>query len=1327
MRVVELGERGYHDSLTQGGECGRLIAAHDWAATALGPIHGWPSCLRTATALLLRSPVPVAMLWGEDGVMLYNDAYATIAGGRHPALLGAKVREGWPEVAAFNDHVMRVGLGGQTLVYRDQELTLYRGGRPEQVFMNLDYSPVLDDAGQPAGVFAIVVETTARVLAERRQAFLTALEARLRDLDDPIAMIEVAAAALGRHLGVAQVGFGEIDAAQQHVLIQRDWSDGRLASVTGTWRMEDFGPEFAGALNAGRVAAVADVHHDPRTNAPAVVAAYDAVGIRALLDLPLVRGGRTAAVLFLHHPDPREWSAADITLAEDVGARLASSFERARAEKARDRAAALGQAQNQVLELAINDAPLDVTLDAIVATVEQLSSTGVLASIMLLDDTGTRLLHGAAPSLPDAYNQAIHGIAIGPMAGSCGAAAYRGEPVYVSDIGTDPLWDRFRDLARDHGLQSCWSMPIRSLQGAILGTFAMYHRVVSEPTPAHLEIADFVARTAGLVIDRSHAETRIRRSEARYRQIVEGAEDFAIVTFDAQGFVTSWNSGAARIVGHDAAHAIGRPGDFFYSDDDRAIGVLEREMERARSDGRSINERWHLRGDGTTFWGSGLMMPLAMDHGGYVKIFRDRTGEHEAEAALRDSEARLRFFGALEDRLFRAGDAMQAMGAAAEMLGQRLGASRCAYADVAPDTDRFWIRSDFTAPGIESSAGAYSLDLFGPRAAAEMRAGRTLVVRDVPRELDEGEGREMFRAIGIDAIVCCPLIKDDRLTAMMAVHQAHPRDWTAAEIALIREVVERCWAHVERVGAEARLRESEERLRLAVDNADVGFWDVDLLTDTMIWPPRTKAMFGISAHVPVTLQSFYDGLHPTDREATIAAYAAASDPALRALYDVEYRTIGAEDGLVRWVAAKGRGVFDADGRCLRIAGTAVEITARKDAEEALRELNVTLEARIATAIAEREEAQEALRQSQKMEAMGQLTGGVAHDFNNLLTPIVGSLDMLLRKGIGNEREQRLIAGAAQSAERAKTLVQRLLAFARRQPLQVVPVDVARLVTGMGELVASTTGPQIKVAVEAPDDLPAARADANQLEMAILNLAVNARDAMPDGGTLRISASAESVTPGHPAPLRPGHYIRLSVADTGAGMDDATLARAVEPFFSTKGIGKGTGLGLSMVHGLASQLGGALTIQSRPGLGTNIELWLPRSSVAPDAADVVRDTAAVPASHGTALLVDDEELVRMSTADMLVDLGYRVVEADCAEAALGLMHAGEPFDLLVTDHLMPGMNGTDLARVVIAARPGTPVLLVSGYAESEGIAAGLPRLTKPFRKDELAASLASLAP
>jgi len=356
--------------------------------------------------------------------------------------------------------------------------------------------------------------------------------------------------------------------------------------------------------------------------------------------------------------------------------------------------------------------------------------------------------------------------------------------------------------------------------------------------------------------------------------------------------------------------------------------------------------------------------------------------------------------------------------------------------------------------------------------------------------------------------------------------------------------------------------------------------------------------------------------------------------------------------------------------------------------------------------------------------MGSLTGGVAHDFNNLLTPIVGALDLLQRKGVGGEREQRLIAGAIHSADRAKTLVQRLLAFARRQPLQPVAVDIAGLVEGMAELLASTTGPHVHVVVDVAKDLPPANADPNQLEMALLNLGVNARDAMPDGGTLRISATRDSVR----APrgtLKLGHYVRLSVADTGFGMDEATLARAAEPFFSTKGVGKGTGLGLSMAHGLAAQLGGALTIQSRQGVGTNIELWLPISAAVLGNGGDAQFLSALGQASGVVLLVDDEEVVRASTADMLEELGYEVRQAESGEEAMRRVAEGLAPDLLVTDHLMPGMTGVDLARALRETNPDLSVLIVSGYAEAEGIAPNLPRLTKPFRSAELEASLAAI--
>jgi signal transduction histidine kinase/CheY-like chemotaxis protein len=402
----------------------------------------------------------------------------------------------------------------------------------------------------------------------------------------------------------------------------------------------------------------------------------------------------------------------------------------------------------------------------------------------------------------------------------------------------------------------------------------------------------------------------------------------------------------------------------------------------------------------------------------------------------------------------------------------------------------------------------------------------------------------------------------------------------------------------------------------------------------------------------------------------------------------------------------------------------IEIALR-ESEERLRALNETLEQRVIERTCALEEAQEALRQSQKLESMGQLTGGVAHDFNNLLTPIVGSLDILQRRGIGGEREQRLIEGAIQSAERARMLVQRLLAFARRQPLQATAIDLRGLIENLQGLISSTCGPRIRLSIEITEELPPARADANQIEMALLNLAVNARDAMPDGGTLTIAAERERIAGVHVAALTEGDYVHLRMADTGAGMNAETRAKAIEPFFTTKGVGQGTGLGLSMVHGLAAQLGGGLAIDSAPGQGTTIHLWLPVTQAQPDRATHAAAPHSQCAHRGTALVVDDEALVRTSTADMLSELGYRVIEAESAEDALSRFALAGDVALLVTDHMMPGMTGTALAATIRERSPATRVLIISGYADVEGISPDMQRLAKPFKQSDLAHSIERL--
>jgi PAS domain S-box-containing protein len=506
-----------------------------------------------------------------------------------------------------------------------------------------------------------------------------------------------------------------------------------------------------------------------------------------------------------------------------------------------------------------------------------------------------------------------------------------------------------------------------------------------------------------------------------------------------------------------------------------------------------------------------------------------------------------------------------------------------------------------------------------------------------------------------------------------------------------------CMDVTEQRAAARALSESEEQLRLATEAAEIGLWDLDMVTDTLYWPARVKTMFGISAQVPVSMADFYAGLHPEDRAHTVAAFAAAVDPVRRALYDVEYRTVGKEDGAIRWVAAKGRGIFRGD-RCVRVIGTAIDVTARKTDEAQLRELNERLEQRVAEALAERAEAEKHIRHTQKIDAIGQLTGGVAHDFNNLLMVISGGLSLLQRsEDIG--RQQRIIDQMRQAADRGATLSRQLLAFARRQALKAEPLDLHCLIDGMLEMLDRTLRGNIQVKTKLADDLWPIKVDRTEFELVILNLCVNARDAMPDGGIITICAKNVAQLREHELS---GDFVALTVEDTGSGIPPEVLARVFEPFFTTKEIGKGSGLGLPQVYGFAQQSGGSVKIDSKAGAGTTVTLLLPRSDVAPTApppGNVDLDsTARRRALRGCILLVEDDDGVAALVAEMLNSLGYRVTRVASARAALGALADDPGIDLVFSDILMPGpMTGVDLAREVRRLRPGAPILLTSGYA------------------------------
>ncbi len=510
----------------------------------------------------------------------------------------------------------------------------------------------------------------------------------------------------------------------------------------------------------------------------------------------------------------------------------------------------------------------------------------------------------------------------------------------------------------------------------------------------------------------------------------------------------------------------------------------------------------------------------------------------------------------------------------------------------------------------------------------------------------------------------------------------------------------------DRKAAEEELRRSEERFRLLIQSVnDYAIYMLDPSGTVVSWNPGAERFKGYTAD-EIIGQHFSRFYTPDDRDAGVPTTALRT-----ALNEGKFEAEGwrmRKDGSRFWASVVIDPVRSLDGGLLGFAKITRDLTERKKAQEEL------------------EQTRERFLQSQKMEAIGKLTGGVAHDFNNLLAVIQGSLHLAQRRLVEGGDVSRLIANALLAAERGASLTQRMLAFARKQDLQIERVDLANLVRSMSELLERTIGPGVEIETRFPLSLPAVQADPRELELALMNLFVNARDAMPAGGKVTISAKRESVS--EPGDLPPGDYVSLIVADQGEGMSEATLLRAIEPFFTTKGVGKGTGLGLAMVHGLAEQSGGKFTLSSEPGRGTSAKLWLPLSTSDAKAESDAAGSTKVRAKATRSLrilAVDDDALVLANTATMLQELGHAVVEAASGTEALALLRDGK-LDLLVTDFAMPGMTGEELAKLVQVNYPGLPILMVSGYADlAPGVASDTLRLAKPFNEEALAAAIAQV--
>ncbi|MGO9834167.1 MAG: GAF domain-containing protein [Polyangiaceae bacterium] len=1002
---------------------------------------------------------------------------------------------------------------------------------------------------------------------------------------------------------------------------------------------------------------------------------------------------------------------------------------------------AFNAAQIRVLEQVATATPLSNVLEAIVRLIER-QSDGMLCSILLLDDERQCLRHGAAPNIPPEYIRLLDGAAIGPDAGSCGAAAYRRERVVIEDIATHPNWTGYRDMALPYGLLASWSTPILSPEHKVLGTFAMYYREAPRgPTGAEIEWVSTATHLAAIAIARDRAEQTLRQSEARAKQLarlyaVSSSVSEALVRFRdpeqlydiacrivvEKGLAVVAAVGA-YIQGEDRVELLARFGkDDGYID---AVLLLGRDKSPSKTIRTGATITNDIASDQEFHWKeealrrgfrSRALFPLRLRervlgvfaiYGETAEFFREEEvrvlsavsenlsfaiESSRNEKELREREERLRVLHDIGEAT-RAAPPELVLPVALRILGRHLGASRCGYAEVDADGDHCTVPHDYT-DGCVSIVGRHRLSDFGPRVAAALRrGGDPVVVRDVDLEFAKDEA-DALKSIGIKAFICCALVRQGVLRALMAVHQMGPRDWSASDVAIVQEVVERCWAAIEQGAAEVKLRHNEALLRIAGRDARLGGWSIDLPDRRVKWSDEVCAIHEAPAGTTPSLEQAITFYAQEFRETVRRSIESCARDGTS--FDIECQIVTASNRRV-WVRTIGHAEPGANGTISRLRGAFQDINDRRMLEEQL-------------------------RQAQKMEAVGQLAGGIAHDFNNLLSVILSYADIISAR-LGLEEPLRADIEEIKTAGlRATDLTRQLLAFSRQQVLDARVLDLNHSVARVERMLRRVLGADIELTTLLATNLGNVKADAGQIEQIVMNLVVNARDAMPSGGKLTIETAnvemSESYTRTHQE-VSAGSCVMLAVSDTGIGMSKETQARIFEPFFTTKEKGKGTGLGLSTVFGIVKQSGGHMWVYSEPGKGTTFKAYFPRVAGPVEVLMPERVTPGLGHGSETILLVEDDDQVRAVARGILRQNGYVVLEApNGGEALLICEQHGSTIHLLLTDVVLPRLSGRQLAERLAPERPDMKVLFMSGYTDDailqHGVLdSGVAYLQKPF--------------
>lgn len=1013
------------------GEMSSRIREYDWSQTSLGAMDRWPAAVRSTVGMMLRSPLPIVTLWGEAGVMIYNDAYSVFAGARHPQILGSDVREGWPEVADFNDDVVRtVFRRGETLSFQNQELTLDRGNGPAPAWMNLDYSPVVGDWGAPLGVIAFVVETTERVLADRR---LQDERIRLQQIYDQ-------SPAFMALLEGADHRFVLTNPAYQTLIGHRDVVGRTVVEAVADIADPGFVDILNNVFNSGRA------HRTPEKP----------FKIQPEPEYP----HHTRYLEFVYQPVTDfagQIRGILITGVDVTERRLAQDAIRERDIQFRTFA--------EVMPNHVWTSGADGEIDWVN---ERFSQFSALSSEALLKNGWAEIMH------PEDRERAL--------------------PAWRAAVKRGVIFDTELRLRQADG-EDRWhlvrALPMRNETGAIT-------RWIGTNTDIH-----------------SQKMAEVRTLEDRDR-LWTLSQDLMMIC-DYEGVITAVNPSAERLLGWTACEMSGKPLSNFLHPEDVAITSLEVSKLASGATTLAFENRYRHKA------------------GGYRLI-------------------------------------------------------------------------DWTA---------------------------------VP---DGGR----IHAIGRD-------ISDERRLA-----RERERIWNLSPVLKIT---------TSRSGKISSIN------------------------------PAWTHQLGWSAEDSLGSRVFQFLLRSYRRE-LIDQYRRLSEGVASAPFNTVVLTKFGEEKVVEWTAVReGETVF-AFGR------------------------DMTSEMEAAAALATSETA---LRQAQKMEAIGQLTGGIAHDFNNLLQVVGGNLQLLAASVAGDEKGERRLQSAMEGVNRGARLASQLLAFGRKQPLAPKVIHLGRLVSSMEEMLRHALGEAVEMETQVAEDLWNTIIDPGNVENALLNLAINARDAMEGRGRLTIEIGNttldERYARAHPDVV-PGEYVVVSVTDTGSGMPPEVMAKVFEPFYSTKPEGKGSGLGLSMVYGFVKQTGGHIRLYSEVGEGTTIRLYLPRST-RPEDVITRREGGAVSGGTETILVAEDDPGVRDTVVQTLTELGYTVLQAPDAVAALAIIESGLPIDLLFTDVVMPGaMKASELASRAVARLPGLSVLFTSGYPEHSIVHAGrldegVELLSKPYSRDAMA--------